>query len=289
MVAQTPTCPPWCSKERHVTGQVHEHIAGTFRNDPASATVQIEVTQFDDREPVLTLWRLDPPTGTCRIEVTPAIAFTLAKVLEVLPPESLAEFAQALSHAAAATRAEETAEAEFRADDERIDREYAAMEEHPGPEVAKAEAAYRGETSPKYAMLAPDAPQVYAEMLKAVEQVDELPDHRPDLAEMPHTITIERLDARTAREVNMSERAGLLVLVERHNGRVGKIMRITWQDMAETAAKNTAHVYGATYVPETDETDETAQADADAVAKAAEIRADPYYSGDDYAMFGDAE
>lgn len=137
----------------------------------------------------------------------------------------------------------------WQAEDERIDREYAEMEEHPGPELAKAEAAYRGETPPKYAMLAPDAPQVYAEMLKAVEQVDELPDHRPDLAEMPHTITIERLDARTARDVNMSERAGLLVLVERHNGRAGKIMRITWQDMAETAAKNTAHVYGATYVP----------------------------------------
>lgn len=258
MVSQTPSCPPWCSKERHITGQVHEHIAGTFRNDPASAAVQIEVTQYDDREPVLTLWKLGTvypdPRSTCRVALTPADAAVLARILESLPPESLAEFAQALTRtaemiAAPVTPADGIAEAEFRADDERIDREYAAMEEHPGPEVAKAEAAYRGEKPPKYAMLAPDAPQVYAEMLKAVEQVDELPDHRPDLAEMPHTITIERLDARTAREVNMSERAGLLVLVERHNGRVGKIMRITWQDMAETAAKNTAHVYGATYVP----------------------------------------
>jgi hypothetical protein len=62
-----------------------------------------------------------------------------------------------------------------------VDREYAEMEEHPGPEVAQAEAAYRGETPPKYAMLAPDAPQVYAEMLKAVEQVQHAyaTTHRP--------------------------------------------------------------------------------------------------------------
>lgn len=35
--------------------------------------------------------------------------------------------------------------------------------------------------------------------------------------------------------------------------------------------------------------DEASYTQADADAKAEEIRADPYYSGDDYAMFGDAE
>lgn len=73
-------------------------------------------------------------------------------------------------------------------------------------------------------------------------------DLRDDLVDQPHTITIERLDDVSAIEVNMRDQAGHLVVVERHHGRIGKVMEAD-PDTIERAADNTAHTYGATYVP----------------------------------------
>jgi hypothetical protein len=80
-----------------------------------------------------------------------------------------------------------------------------------------------------------------------------IPDQRDDLADQPHTITVEFLDEASAREVYMPHAAGQRVIVERHNGLLGRIMspesELLPQVTIEQVAEDTARTYGATCVP----------------------------------------
>ena len=80
-------------------------------------------------------------------------------------------------------------------------------------------------------------------------------EERPALAELPHTITVERVDPVTARAWmrvhHPDETIGGLAVVERHNGRLAKVCALE-PDMLtgpEATARSYASGYGARYVP----------------------------------------
>lgn len=79
-------------------------------------------------------------------------------------------------------------------------------------------------------------------------------DHRADLSAAGHTITVETLTPDTARKINQPKAAGQLAVIERMDGRAGKICA-TQQDLRdgtiEDSARSYAHTYGATYMPST--------------------------------------
>jgi hypothetical protein len=84
-------------------------------------------------------------------------------------------------------------------------------------------------------------------------------DHRPDLVDYDHSVTVERVAALTAREWwprQRKEYAGRLAVVERHNGKLTKICCVGGHDgignnqqAMDQAARGTARTYRATYVP----------------------------------------
>ncbi|MEV0592453.1 WhiB family transcriptional regulator [Nonomuraea cavernae] len=70
-----------------------------------------------------------------------------------------------------------------------------------------------------------------------------------------HTITVERLDPVTAHEIGRPEAACQLTVVERYDGRIGKICAVQadlWGPVTiEQCARGIARTYGAHYVPVT--------------------------------------
>ncbi|WP_049563017.1 WhiB family transcriptional regulator [Nonomuraea sp. SBT364] len=70
-----------------------------------------------------------------------------------------------------------------------------------------------------------------------------------------HTITVERLDPVTAAEVGRPEAACKLAVVERYDGRLGKICAVEsdlWGSVTiDQCARGIARTYGARYVPAT--------------------------------------
>jgi hypothetical protein len=81
----------------------------------------------------------------------------------------------------------------------------------------------------------------------------ETTDVREDLADAPHTITVERLTRGLARDAGRPEQAGTLAIIERHRGRFAKLCMIEadiWHETTiERVAEGCAHTYGAQYVP----------------------------------------
>lgn len=85
--------------------------------------------------------------------------------------------------------------------------------------------------------------------------------YRPDLAQHPHTITIEPITPELRGDTSLPE-AATLVVVERHHGRLAKVTGSTDAEVAdfvsegydvtiEAVARAIANLYGATYVPPT--------------------------------------
>ena len=97
--------------------------------------------------------------------------------------------------------------------------------------------------------------------LDGAEDLSDRPFHRtrtPTTATGPrpgagHTITVEVLDRETAREAGMPGADGKRAVVERHDGRLGKICATENGLLAgltiEQSAQSYAHTYGARYVP----------------------------------------
>lgn len=87
--------------------------------------------------------------------------------------------------------------------------------------------------------------------------IPEITDERPDLAGLQHTITIERVDPKTANAYwhDGPPKVGDLAIVERHDGRIAKVCRTEgqfneWLGVTpEQSARAYAKGYGATYVP----------------------------------------
>lgn len=85
--------------------------------------------------------------------------------------------------------------------------------------------------------------------------------YRADLAQMPHTITVESLTPELRRDSDLPAHA-TLVVIERHHGRLAKVCGSTdaevadlvswgYQATIEDVACSIAGTYGATYVPST--------------------------------------
>ncbi|MEV0826415.1 hypothetical protein [Nonomuraea rubra] len=83
-------------------------------------------------------------------------------------------------------------------------------------------------------------------------------DERPDLADVPHSITVEPITPELRRDSDLPDEA-TLVVVERHHGRLAKVCTSTDAEVAdyvswgydltiEDVARGIAKTYGATYV-----------------------------------------
>jgi len=89
----------------------------------------------------------------------------------------------------------------------------------------------------------------YRSEIEQILRGDHGPAARPELSGYGHTITVERADRELCEAARLPlDHVGKRVVVERTDGRIGKVVIPPADETPHDTARALAHIYGATYV-----------------------------------------